>query len=268
MTSVLEAYRRALFVPVMPVVWLVLSVFGVVAGPFGTLSALSLGARLIYWPLVVAVGILIGAALRVVVRDLLGLRRYTVEAPMLAVLAMLVLAPPLTALTGWMIDIDGADRPDFEQVALYVLVASLATTTLRYAMMQMYPAPAVRDLPGPVPAPAGEGAGDVALPRLQARLDPDLRAPILRLQVRDHYVDVITEAGTASLLMRFADAIAELEGQAGLQVHRSHWVAADAVVAAQRLRGKLMLRTRDGAEVPVSRTYQAQVIKHGLLAAE
>lgn len=267
MTSLFEAYKRAISEPVLPIIWAVMSSFGVIAGPFGTLTAMPLGARLIYWPLIIFFGILIGGALRVLVQQIWGLHRYVVEAPVIAVLATLVLTPPYWLLTVQMTDAHAVAAPNFPEMALYVFFVSLATSTLRHAFR-----------PGPsVTLPAGDlidqevavdpGQDDDTV-RLLTRLDPALRAPIVRLQVRDHYVDVVTEAGATSLLMRFADAMAELEGHPGLRVHRSHWVADHAVVGARRERGKVVLHLRDGAEVPVSKTYLPQVIERDLLAAE
>jgi DNA-binding LytR/AlgR family response regulator len=60
--------------------------------------------------------------------------------------------------------------------------------------------------------------------------------------------------------MRLGDAVAELEGIEGAQVHRSWWVARDAITDAQRGDGRATLKLRDGAEVPVSRTY-ARVLR-------
>jgi len=55
--------------------------------------------------------------------------------------------------------------------------------------------------------------------------------------------------------MRLADAVDELEGLDGAQVHRSWWVARDAVRDVRRGDGRAVLSLPDGLEVPVSRTY-------------
>lgn len=55
--------------------------------------------------------------------------------------------------------------------------------------------------------------------------------------------------------MRLSDAIKETAPVAGMQVHRSHWVALDAVASATRKNGKPVLTLENGTEVPVSRTY-------------
>jgi len=262
MTSFVHAYQRALFQPVVPVIWGVMSVFGVVAGPFGTLQSISLGMRCIYWPVIIGLGVLVGAVLRVVVQDYMGLRRYATEAPTLALSSAVLLTPPFW----WLTDLLASDRaaaPEVAEMALYVFVASMAVSTLRHAfnpnsdLMRMW-----REEEGGAALPDLEeeesDEGDNG-PRLAARLPEGDCGPIIRLQVRDHYVEVITPTGRRSLLMRFADAVAEMEGVEGLQVHRSHWVARAAIRAIARRRGKVLVVMCDGSEVPVSRTYLPQV---------
>lgn len=115
-------------------------------------------------------------------------------------------------------------------------------------------------------APAPPLASALGSPRILARLEPALRAPLVRLSVNDHYVEVVTEAGATNLLMRFADALAEVEGVPGLRVHRSHWVADGAVRGARRDGGRVILSLSDGAEVPVSRPNLAAVEARGWIS--
>ena len=63
-----------------------------------------------------------------------------------------------------------------------------------------------------------------------------------------------TRAGSAILLMRFADAVAELSDR-GLQVHRSYWVAKRYMKRLVRRDGRTVLRLITDEEIPVSRTY-------------
>jgi DNA-binding LytR/AlgR family response regulator len=55
--------------------------------------------------------------------------------------------------------------------------------------------------------------------------------------------------------MRLSDAVVELEGLEGARVHRSWWVARDAVTDARRGDGKATLTLENGVEAPVSRAY-------------
>ena len=88
--------------------------------------------------------------------------------------------------------------------------------------------------------------------RLPRRLGTDL----IYLTVDDHYVEAHTRAGSAILLMRFADAVTELSDR-GLQVHRSYWVAKRCMKRLVRRDGRTILRLVTGEEIPVSRTYLA-----------
>lgn len=86
-----------------------------------------------------------------------------------------------------------------------------------------------------------------------------MQGALWAISVRDHYVDVRTSTGQASLLMRLSDAMAEAEPVEGIQVHRSHWVAWAAVAAAEREGARLFLRLQDGARIPVSRAHRPRV---------
>ena len=98
-------------------------------------------------------------------------------------------------------------------------------------------------------------------PRLSIldRLKPDNRGPLLRLSVQDHYTEVVTSRGRELLLLRFADALKETAATPGLRVHRSHWVADAHVESLKRDNGRLLILTRDGTQIPVSRSYAEDV---------
>jgi hypothetical protein len=102
-------------------------------------------------------------------------------------------------------------------------------------------------------------------PRVVDRLPPAQRGQLTHMSMQDHYVDVRTDRGGGLVLMRFADAVAETDGADGMQIHRSHWVAREAVGNAVRRDGKLFLKLTDGTELPVSRSFQAAVKEAGLL---
>ena len=94
--------------------------------------------------------------------------------------------------------------------------------------------------------------------RFLDRLPAAVGRDVVYLKVRSHYVNVVTTAGSGALLMRFADAVAEL-GDQGMQVHRSYWVARRHVVGIERRAERTVLLLAGGEEVPVSRTYLAAV---------
>ena len=81
---------------------------------------------------------------------------------------------------------------------------------------------------------------------------------IIFLKVDDHYIDVHTSAGSCLVLMRFADAVADL-GALGMRVHRSYWVAYRHMLATVRRDRRTMLRVTGGRNVPISRPCLAAV---------
>lgn len=100
---------------------------------------------------------------------------------------------------------------------------------------------------------AAEGAEPSRFPdRLPFKLKG---AAIRAVEAEDHYLRVHTDRGSDLILMRLSDAVAELEGLEGAQVHRSWWVARDAVRDARRADGRATLTLEGGLTVPVSRRY-------------
>lgn len=96
------------------------------------------------------------------------------------------------------------------------------------------------------------------------QLPVEKRGKLYCLEMADHYVKVYTDKGHHMLLMRFKDALSMLENHQGLQTHRSWWVAVDAVCSVKREARKITLVLENELEVPVSRTYQAQVKDAGI----
>lgn len=98
----------------------------------------------------------------------------------------------------------------------------------------------------PPPAPSRP------LPAVLARFDPPVKGRLLAVQAQEHYVRLITSEGAYCTLYRFGDALRDLEGLSGLQVHRSFWVADAGVAAVRNDRRGLRIVLRNGEQVPVS----------------
>lgn len=117
----------------------------------------------------------------------------------------------------------------------------------------------------PPPAePAAPARSDSAIPFLR-RVPPRLGQCLLALEMEDHYLRIHTALGSDLVLCRFGDALAELEGCDGLQVHRSFWVARVAIAGHHRRNGRVVLILTNGLEVPVSRTHLPAVREAGWL---
>lgn len=101
-------------------------------------------------------------------------------------------------------------------------------------------------------------------PGLMAKLPVQMRGAVIALRAEQHYLRVYTASGECLILFRLSDAVLEL-GAAGLQVHRSHWVAHQAVKGTLGNRAAPRLLLVNDLEVPVSRSYRKSVEAAGML---
>ena len=108
-----------------------------------------------------------------------------------------------------------------------------------------------------VAAPPARAAADKPT-QLLDRLPEALGDDVVYVHVSGHYLDVLTTAGSAVLLMRIADAVAEL-GDRGMRVHRSYWVAYAHAIRLRRCDHRMLLCLTGDHEVPVSRSYLPRV---------
>jgi hypothetical protein len=90
-------------------------------------------------------------------------------------------------------------------------------------------------------------------------------ASLIAVSAEDHYLRVHTDKGSDLILMRLSDAVAELAGTDGLQVHRSWWVSRRAVEGTRRVDGRLELVLTQGLSVPVARGRMDAVRQAGLV---
>lgn len=114
------------------------------------------------------------------------------------------------------------------------------------------------------PAPARPAPSLAALDPLFAKIRPEVRGPLLAVQAEAHFIRVHTTRGQDLIHHRFGEALKALASLPGERVHRSWWVAADAI--DQQASNGSQLRLVNGLEVPVGRTYMMDARRAGLLA--
>lgn len=221
---------------------LVAAVFLSLSGAFGSGDA-PLIPRLLYWVvLMVAGGLLGGAATRLVERREWAEERPWLRATLIATLVTAPLVFVVWAATAWWFGkpLRPAALPEF--IVPVALVAALMTAA-NFALNR-------------TPVQTHEGPSGAPEPRFLERLPFKLRgAELHAVEAEDHYLRLHTSRGSDLILMRLSDALAELEGLEGAQTHRSWWVARDAVAEARPSDGRAVLKLKSGAEAPVSRTY-------------
>ena len=248
-----DELRSNLRQPVTLGAWIFLTVVMAVGGPFGSYEQISFAERLAFWLVVSALSIVLAVAVRMAVFNRLGLTDLWRGGGLASAVVALLLCWP-THVVMARISHDAMFMPPTPpELAVFIFCLSMGFCAFRHGL---------EIAPTGTAAPARSHPEP---PRLLGRLPETLRGPICRISGRNHHVEVVTMVGTTTLLMRFSDALAELDTVDGIQVHRSHWVAAEAVEAAVRDGSRLSLRLRCGETVPVSRTFLPQVEARGWL---
>ena len=217
--------------------------------------------RVIYWTGLMLLGIVSGSLITPLITEKLMPRAH--PAMQVGIASLLISVPVTIGLAIIEAASDGTIAPPawwVEQYA-YVLVVSLLLTSMALVIETYAKRPAAA-LPVAASGALPVSTASPFLDRLPAKFRA---ADIHAVSAEDHYLRVHTSAGETMILMRLADAIRELAGIEGLQVHRSWWVARNGFADTNRDDGKLTLKLKSGAEAPVSRTYAKAVKDAGWL---
>ncbi|MDA4845220.1 LytTR family DNA-binding domain-containing protein [Hoeflea poritis] len=226
------------------------------SGPFGTYEVMHPLARLVYWELTAFLTFGVGwlnarlIAEHTPARKLGVLPAYAVAGliggiPIYAVVELINLAGNI-----------GAPQ-DLQSRAILFVYCTAFNFCMCMLVAWLYSS-AVKALPQET---------ENAAPRLLRRLPIGLRGPLSHLSMQDHYVEVVTDRGSQLVLMRLADAISETRPVPGLQVHRSHWVALEAVARTRREKERYVVEMKGGAVLPISRSHVQAARAAGLLPA-
>ncbi len=233
-------------------------------GPFGSFELGSFEERFLYWGLMIFGGYAIVRPFMLLASALTVRLRLPEAAVWLGLVAIAALPVTLLAWFG-----TGANRPpsptDFLRLYPNVLLLG-SLVTLVFWVLNRQPAASRPTAPSEAalhakPTTAAPATG----PRLLERLPPGQRRAILALETEDHYVRVHSETGSSLILIRMRDAVAEMDGVEGMQVHRSWWVARRAVTGHQSDGRNLRLHLEGGLIVPVARGSVQAVQDAGLL---
>ena len=247
--------------------------FGLI-GPFGTFE-LPLVPRVLLWILMILAGYPIFRTLGTVANWLAETTAvpYWVALPLALTIAAIPMSFIVAGLFMRMDPVDAVQRQGFiilyAEVWLVGLVIHGAMTLLmRQPATEPVPTitqPQSNIVPEPMPAvvqeqthpPAPEPT--TALASRPALPLPPGFGPLLALKAEDHYLRAYAPGREELFLMRLRDAVAMLPDDAGVQVHRSWWVAKDAVSKLNRDGRSATLTLSNGTEVPVARDRMAAV---------
>lgn len=240
------------------VIVLVLSAVFTFFGVYNT-GEMPIPFRFLFWLTTIGVGAVASAftvrwIMRGPAKSLSGLAQFVL-------VAVIVSVPVTIVIQAYVIVLSGRAQPLWQWGLQfgYVLVVSFVITGITVLLNRA----GIISMPGTAlgaPVRTSNAAAEFL-----DRLPIKYRGAVLyAVSSEDHYLRVHTDRGEEMILMRLADAIRELNGAAGLQTHRSWWVAAEGVADARRDGGKQLLILKSGTEAPVSRSYSKAVRAAGL----
>jgi hypothetical protein len=253
-----QFFRRLLNKRVL-IAWIMISIGATVMAPFQSEEMASWPMNGLYWSVVVG-GSIFFSFLSAEIVDLVIHDRRDWRHDVARIVCMtLGFSPFLYIWTRWMSVTAPENLPSLPTMAFFVALVG----TLVHSLRRILRGDSKPDAPQDEPAEATVSVAPA--PRLLRRLPDGAEGPILRLSADDHFVEVCFADACLNLRMRFADAIAEMDGVPGECSHRSHWVAFAAVSDVKRTAGRISLILSNGDEVPVSRTYRPRWEAAGIL---
>jgi hypothetical protein len=99
----------------------------------------------------------------------------------------------------------------------------------------------------------GQGLDSVSNLDTPAFLDGEEVGDLYSLSAELHYLRIRTAKKESLVLHAIADAIRQLKGVDGIQIHRSHWVSRGGVESLLRLKDGDYFRLKNGTKLPISR---------------
>ncbi len=229
------------------------SALATIASPFGT-SALDIGPRFLYFFGLISVGCVQWALIVRTIHRVTGIDPWP---PIVCVIVSSTVFAGLMALEvnlvrGWL---PGAPARSGVQPFLWLLGGMLAFCLFGQLL--------VRFVAATTTEPPQDAGSDI---RFLKRIPNRIAGDLLSLRTEDHYLRIHTTTGSDLILFRLKDALAELDAADGMQVHRSYWVARNAIEAIERKGRKTILVLKNGKHVPVSESFMPAVRDAGWLS--
>ncbi|GAB5379894.1 MAG: hypothetical protein Alis3KO_14360 [Aliiglaciecola sp.] len=108
-------------------------------------------------------------------------------------------------------------------------------------------------------ADVAQDGSDSQTPGFYSLLDDSVKGTLLAMSSELHYLQVYTNKGHQLILYSLYQAIDELPQDLGMQVHRSHWVAFEAIISFNKKGRQGEITLLSGQKIPVSRSLVADV---------
>jgi len=238
-----------------------------VIGPFSTFSTFGFEDRLGYWGVVIGFAICLGVALRAAVARLRGTEGFATDLATAAAQGVGI----GTAI--WLLnrDVYGFEVVGIGWALYHVWIVYLVCVGIalgreqrRRTLDRRRPVSRVATL-GPSPADIDAPNPGPPRPEFLQRLESPLAGRVTRVSADDHYLMIFTPEGSGRVLMRFRDALADLEALPGYRIHRSHWVAEETLVRVRLEGRRYVADLRCGTVLPVSQAHVHTLRQAGFL---
>ena len=241
-----------------------------VTGPFGTYEHMDLGRRIAYFGIIGGLSWLQIVTLAAWFGRIEPIDRWPVAGRMalVGVLAAIPSTFEVIVVQTWLgrpIPLHAAPYIFPENALLTASIAVVFGLFVEQRLRAAADAERARVAALPPPSPSEADSARSAIPDFLRRVPLALGRDLIALEMEDHYLRIHTALGSDLVLMRLRDALAELGPERGRQVHRSWWVATDAVAAVDRTPGRVTLVMHNGLKVPVSKTFRDSVKEAGWL---
>lgn len=235
--------------PILFLIWILFTVVVAISGPFGTYAALTLGLRFLYWGGMTGLAFLIAITLRVTWRVILK------DGPSwredaLVVFPLVAMSGPLVELANHLIWPDEVDLVSWQLVCMVMLFICIFVVALRRMNHgQLWPVSNQRD-------------------RLLTRIGAPKGARLGRVSSDNHHIRIkLVDGEEIRVLMRLRDAVADIDVEPGIYVHRSHWVALSQICEVETTDGREQVSLPCGNKLPVGPKYRDNLVQAGVLSA-
>lgn len=238
-----------------PIYWLITGsaiVLTAMAGPYFTLERLSFAERLVYWGITVLCSALVMTFLSIIAYRVAEAKGWTwVLASLSASLIGVVPVVASVYLAEGLVAGFGEEPVPLKSLLLSVAPALVGVTMVVHVFLKLQGEQHPPEQSKPAHSPA------LSLTQLQRKLPPHLGHDIVSVRAQDHYVEVTTSQGSAMVLMRLGDAVADLEPLRGLRVHRSWWIRLAHVTRTEQGSNGPEVLMSTGQRIPVGRSFRA-----------
>ncbi len=259
--ALVRACKRVLDWRVL-VIWCACSFIASYTGPFGTYKSYTLVELLGTWLVLLAAAILSAYVLDELFSAFLSKLSFATRMFAFVFTMSALLGPLIDVLLTTVLGNPETETPSRFELSLYSLGAISFILVIRQMVASYLDENRKAE---------GDKSFDfppASLPphsRLAKRLNIPQGVKISQITAKGHFVEVHTSSDILRTRMRFSDAVAELDGVFGLTVHRSHWVHYDSIQGWVPCAKKPFIVLNNGNQVPISKTYVANVRDAGLL---